>query len=195
MRLICCRGRCLLERAGAGTEINTQALSSLRLQPADQQPQLASSSQPIASQQASYTSGQPASGQPRNRDQQKWAGYDPSKEGSAAATSAKAQAALEAVARGPTNKTNPDKDDDHDGFGATDTGPGAVDRGTKDLTGSADAALKGSWLTQLIGKTEYKSCNHLRACHVQYNACSAMHGVRSDYKEMSQQHLQVRDAN
>lgn len=59
------------------------------------------------------------------------------------------------MAKGPTNKTDPDKDDDHKGFGATDVGPGEADRdeeGTTGLTGNSDASIKGSWLTQLIGE-------------------------------------------
>ena len=122
------------------------------MQPGVQRPQLAFANQSFGSTQGSYTSEQSGSGQPGNPDQQKWAGYDPSKEGPAAATSERAQAALEAVAKGPTNKSNPDKDDDHKGFGATDVGPGAADRGTAGLTGNADASMKGSWLTQLIGE-------------------------------------------
>ncbi|DBA74196.1 TPA: hypothetical protein ACH3X1_010990 [Trebouxia sp. C0004] len=95
------------------------------------------------------------SGQPLNKDQQEWAGYDHTKEGPASVTSQKAQAALDTVAKRPTNKTDPDKDDDHEGFGATDTGPGEADRenqGTTGLTGNADASIKGSWLTQLIAR-------------------------------------------
>lgn len=84
-----------------------------------------------------------------------------SKDASAAAVSDKAQAALDAVAKGPTNKSNPDKDDDHEGFGATDTGPGAADRGTTGLTGNADASLKGSWLTQLIGTMSGLSVSYI----------------------------------
>lgn len=59
------------------------------------------------------------------------------------------------MAKGPTNKTDPDKDDDHKGFGATDVGPGEANRdeeGTTGLTGDSDASIKGSWLTQLIGE-------------------------------------------
>ncbi|KAL0035901.1 hypothetical protein WJX77_007130 [Trebouxia sp. C0004] len=103
----------------------------------------------------SRTSRSAGSGQPLNKDQQEWAGYDHTKEGPASVTSQKAQAALDTVAKRPTNKTDPDKDDDHEGFGATDTGPGEADRenqGTTGLTGNADASIKGSWLTQLIAR-------------------------------------------
>ena len=123
--------------------------------PTFQQQQSQQSYQQSSNSQPNPTQGQSGSGQPLNKDQQKWAGYDHTKEGPASATSEKAQAALDAVAKGPTNKTDPDKDDDHEGFGATDTGPGEADRddqGTTGLTGNADASIKGSWLTQLIGK-------------------------------------------
>ena len=51
-----------------------------------------------------------------NKDQQKWKDFDAEKDGGGAATLDNAQAALDAVAKGPTNKTNPDKDDDHSGI-------------------------------------------------------------------------------
>ncbi len=137
--------------------IGTPASSggSSQLLPTFQQQQSQQSYQQSSNSQPNPTQGQSGSGQPLNKDQQKWAGYDHTKEGPASATSEKAQAALDAVAKGPTNKTDPDKDDDHEGFGATDTGPGKAnreDQGTTGLTGNADASIKGSWLTQLIGK-------------------------------------------
>lgn len=77
-------------------------------------------------------------------------------DGPAAASSEKAKKAMEAVEKGPTNSTNPDKDDDHSGFGATDVGPGAnrddpkAAEGTTSLMG--ESGMKGSWLTQLVGE-------------------------------------------
>lgn len=77
-------------------------------------------------------------------------------EGPAAVSSEKAKKAMEAIEQGPTNATNPDKDDDHNGFGATDVGPGSnrddpkAQEGTTNLTG--DTGMKGSWLTQLLGE-------------------------------------------
>ena len=103
-----------------------------------------------------------------NREQQKWKNFDDEKDGGGAATAGKAQAALDAVAKGHTNKTNPDKDDDHSGYGATDTGPGSAsrDQGTAHLTDNSDAGMKGlSWLTQLIGEAPMfvQTCRiHLR---------------------------------
>jgi len=117
----------------------TSASSGSQLLPTSQQQQ---PQQPY--QQSPSSHPNPTHGQPLNKDQQKWAGYDHTKEGPASATSEKAQAALDAVAKGPTNKTDPDKDDDHEGFGATDTGPGEADRddqGTTGLTGNADASV------------------------------------------------------
>ena len=91
-----------------------------------------------------------------NREQQKWKSFDDEKDAGGAATADKAQAALDAVAKGHTNKSNPDKDDQHSGHGATDTGPGSASRdhgGTAHLTDNSDAHMKGlSWLTQLIGE-------------------------------------------
>lgn len=91
-----------------------------------------------------------------NREQQKWKNFDDEKYGGGAATAGKAQAALDAVAKGRTNKSNPVKDDHHSGYGATDTGPGSTSRdhgGTAHLTDNSDAGMKGlSWLTQLIGE-------------------------------------------
>lgn len=76
-------------------------------------------------------------------------------DGPAAASSDRAKRAMEAVEKGPTNSTNPDKDDDHSGFGATDVGPGSnrddpkATEGTSSLMGAS--GMKGSWLTQLVG--------------------------------------------
>lgn len=134
----------------------TPASSSSQLLPSSQQQQPQQPYQQSPSPQPNPTHGQSGSGQSLNKDQQKWAGYDHTKEGPASATSQKAQAALDAVAKGPTNKTDPDKVNDHEGFGATDTGPGEAnreDQGTTGLTGNADASVKGSWLTQLIGNS------------------------------------------
>ena len=91
-----------------------------------------------------------------NREQQKWKNFDDEKYGGGAATAGKAQAALDAVAKGRTNKSNPVKDDHHSGYGARDTGPGSTSRdhgGTAHLSENSDAGMKGlSWLTQLIGE-------------------------------------------
>ena len=122
----------------------TPASSSSQLLPTSQQQQPQQPYQQSPSSQPNH--GQSGSGQPLNKDQQKWAGYDHTKEGPASATAQKAQAALDAVAKGPTNKTDPDKDDDHKGFGATDTGPGEAnreDQGTTGLTGNADVRALG----------------------------------------------------
>lgn len=139
----------------AQATLGTSASSSSQLLPTSQQQQPQQPRQQSPNSQPNPTHGQSGSGQPLNKDQQKWAGYDHTKEGPASATSQKAQAASDAVAKGPTNKTDPDKDGDHKGFGATDTGPGEAnreDQGTTGLTGNADASIKGSWLTQLIAR-------------------------------------------
>ena len=78
------------------------------------------------------------------REQQNRKNFDDEKYGAGAATAGKAQAALDAVAKGCTNKSNPIKDDDH---WATDTG------GSAHLTDDSNAGMKGlSWLTHLIGE-------------------------------------------
>ena len=79
------------------------------------------------------------------------------KDGPAAASSDTAKKAMEAVEKGPTNSTNPDKDDDHSGFGATDVGSGSNRDDPKAAEGTAslmgESGMKGSWLTQLVGES------------------------------------------
>ena len=133
-------------RPGLAGQTDTQPAGSASAQSGSRQ-------QPISAYQQGSSPLQ--SEATENRDQQKWKNFDGEKDGGGAATAGKAQAALDAVEKGHTNKSNPDKDDDHSGYGATETGPGSAPRdqeGTAHLTGNSDAGMKGSWLTQLIGE-------------------------------------------
>ena len=124
------------------------------------QPLGSTSAQSVSRQQPQSANEQSGSRQhseaTERRDQQKWKDFDDEKDGGGAATAGKAQVALDAVEKGHTNKTNPDKDDDHSGYGATATGSSSALRdqeGTAHLTGN-DAGTKGSWLTHLIGEAQ-----------------------------------------
>lgn len=103
------------------------------------------------------------------------------KDGPAAASSDIAKKAMEAVEKGPTNSTNPDKDDDHSGFGATDVGPGSNRDDPKAAEGTAslmgESGMKGSWLTQLVGESQVYLLFTDTAYHVLISASTSRSAV------------------